>query len=120
MRSEHIITKIDSLLNCDYEAKFEIKPLTDLPIGDHSLHYKLSKNKSYVDFGILEIAAYMWECPTEGRVFIKELDKYAKKNNLKLVIPTVLNPKLETILGEAGYTLKEVPYMGDICELWSK
>lgn len=121
-QSDKIINKIDNLLNCDYEAKFEIKPRTDLPIGDHSLHYRMFKNKSYVDFGILdgEMATYMWECPTEGKVFLKELEKHAKKNNLKLVIPTVLNPKLEMILKKTGYTMKEVPYLDDICELWSK
>ena len=89
---------------------------------DNSKHFRIFKGKHYVDFGILdgEISAYIWGCPHEGRIFLKALEQYAKKNNLKLTIPTVLSPRLEHILEDNGYTKKEVPYLGDICELWSK
>jgi hypothetical protein len=121
-KKTQIISKIDSILNCDFEPQFEIKPLTDMPIGDNSLHYRISKGDNFVDFGVFdsEMAAYMWECPGEGRVFLKALEKHAQKNKLKLTIPTILNPKLEVILRENGYTMKEVPYMDDVCELWAK
>ena len=117
-----IISKIDNLLNCDFEAIFDVKSLTDMRIGDDSLHYRISKGDNFVDFGVMdgELAAYMWECPGEGRVFLKELEKYAERNYLKLVIPTVLNPKLEDILRDNGYMMKEVPFMDDVVELWAK
>ncbi len=119
---QKVISKIDNLLNCEFEPVFEIKLLTDLPVGDGSLHYRLSKGENFVDFGVMdgEMAAYMWECPGEGRVFLRELEEHAQKRKLNLTIPTILNPKLETILVDNGYTMKEVPYMGDMCELWSK
>ena len=119
---QKIISKIDNLLNCEMEPVFKIKPLIDLPVGDGSLHFRISKGENYVDFGILdgEMAAYMWECPGEGRIFLKALEEEAQKRKLKLTIPTVLNPKLEKILVDNGYTMKEVPYMDDMCELWSK
>ena len=81
-----IITKIDNLLNCDFEPHFEIKPITDLLIGDGSLHYRMSKGDNFVDFGVFsgEMAAYMWECPGEGRVFLKALEEYANEKKLKL------------------------------------
>lgn len=104
------------------EVIFEIKPLVDLPIGDGSLHYRLSKGESRVDFSVLddEMSAYMWYCPGEGRLFLKALEEQAQIRKLKLTIPTILNPKLEKILVDNGYTMKEVPYMDDVCELWSK
>lgn len=121
-KKEKVINKIDNLLNCDFEPQFEIKPLTDMPIGDNSLHYRISKGENFVDFGVMEheMAAYMWECPGEGRVFLKALEEHSRERKLKLTIPTVLNKKLEVILVDNGYTMKEVPYMDDICELWSK
>ena len=101
---------------------FTVKALTDLPAVDGSKHFRISKGKHYVDFGILdgEMAAYVWGCPGEGRIFLQALEGYAEINNLKLVVPTVLSPRLEHILKDNGYTKKEVPYMGDVCELWSK
>jgi len=121
-RQNAVITKIDNLLNCDFEPHFEIKPLTDLRISDGSLHYRMSKGESFVDFGVMngEMAAYNWDRPGEGRIFLKALEDYAKEKKLKLVVPTVLNKKLEAILIDNGYTMKEVPYMDDVCELWSK
>lgn len=121
-KKQMIINKIDNLLNCEMEPVFEIKPLTDMPIGDGSLHYRISKGENFVDFGIMdgEMAAYMWECPMEGRVFLKALEEQAQIRKLKLTIPTILNPRLEKILRDNGYTMKEVPYMDDVCELWSK
>lgn len=117
-----VINKIDNLLNCNMEPLFEIKPLTNLPIGDGSLHYRISKGENFVDFGVMdgEMAAYMWECPGEGRVFLKALEDQAQVRKLKLTIPTILNTRLEAILRDSGYTMKEVPYMGDVVELWSK
>lgn len=119
---ESVETKINNLLNCDYETCFEINPLTDLPVRDGSLHYRISKDNKYVDFGVLngEIAAYTWDCIGEGRIFLEALEQHAIKVGLKLTIPTVLNPKLESILKDNGYIMKEVPYFDDVCELWSK
>jgi hypothetical protein len=58
-------TKIDNLLNCDYEPCFEINPLRDMPVRDGSLHYRISNGDNYVDFGVFggEMAAYTWDCP---------------------------------------------------------
>jgi len=119
---KNVETKIDDLLNCDYEPYFEIKPLTDFDIKDGSLHYRIKKGNNYVDFGILcaEMSAYTWECPGEGRIFLKVLEEHAVKKGLKLTIPTVLNPKLEKILEDNGYTMKKEPYLEDVYELWSK
>lgn len=97
--------------------------LKDLPSDGGSKQYRMSSHiNGHVDFAILdgELCAHTWNCPTEGREFLKELEEHAKKNNLKLTIPTVLSSKLQYILECNGYIMKEVPYMGDICELWSK
>jgi hypothetical protein len=56
----------------------------------------------------------------EGRIFLKALEEHAIKEGLQLTIPTVLNPKLEKILIDNGYMMKEVPYLESVCELWSK
>ena len=119
---EKVEIKVNRLLNCDYDPRFEINSLTDLPVSDGSLHYRISKGNNYVDFGVFnsEIAAYTWDCPGEGRIFLEALEEYAAKEGLTLTIPTVLNPKLESILKDNGYTMKEVPYLDDVCELWSK
>ena len=121
-KKETIINKIDNLLNCELEPGFEIKPLTNLPIRDRSLHYRMSKDECFVDFGVIngEMAAYMWECPGKGREFLTALEIYSKDAKLKLTIPTVLNIRLEKILRDNGYTMKEVPYMDDVFKLWSK
>lgn len=76
----------------------------------------------YVDFGVLdgELCAYLWGCPGEGRIFLKALEEYAGNNNLKLTVPTVLSDRLVKILSDNGYSPKEVPYLGDICEVWRK
>lgn len=121
-KKQKVISKIDNLLDCEFEPVFDIKPLTNITIGDGSLHYRISRGENFVDFGVMdgEMAAYMWECPGEGRVFLKALEEQAQVRKLKLTIPTILNPKLEKILVDNGYTMKEVPYMDDVCELWSK
>lgn len=109
--------------NNPFEKKFTIQPLKDMPIGDNSLHYRMSSSDGgHVDFGVLdgELCAYTWMCPKEGRAFLKTLETYSNKRKLKLTIPTVLNGALEKILRDNGYTMKEVPYMDDVCELWSK
>jgi len=100
----------------------EVKEFTDIPIADNSRHYRMSSGNHYVDFGVLdgELCAYLWGCPREGRMFLKALEEYAKRENLKLTVPTVLSPRLERILMDNGYSMKEVPYLGDICEVWSK
>ena len=106
-----------------FETKFTIKPLTDLPIEDNSLQYRMmSTNDGYVEFATLdgEMCAHTWQCPGEGREFLKALEKYADSRKMKLTIPTVLNIRLEKIIKDNGYTMKVVPYMHDVCELWSK
>ena len=119
---EKVETKVNRLLNCDYDPRFEINPLTDLPVSDGSLHYQISKGNNYVDFGVFNggIAAYTWDCPGEGRIFLEALEEYATKEGLNLTIPTVLNPKLKSILKGNGYTMKEVPYLDGVYGLWSK
>lgn len=104
------------------KTKFIITPLRDLLSGDNSIQYRMSAKDNYVDFATLgdELCAHTWQCPGQGREFLKALEEYAKNVQLKLTIPTVLNIKLEYILRDNGYTMKEVPYMNDVCELWSK
>ena len=121
-RQTDVINKIDSMLNGEMEYPFVVKELNDWPSGDGSKHFRMTYGDKYAGFGVMfhEMAAYMWECPGEGRLFLKELEKHAEKLKVKLVIPTVLNLKLERILKEEGYTMKEVLYMDDICELWTK
>lgn len=104
------------------ETKFIITSLKDLPVGDNSLQYRMKANDNYVDFATFdgELCAHTWQCPGQGREFLKALEEYAKNVKLKLTIPTVLNIRLEKILRDNGYTMKEVPYMDDMCELWSK
>lgn len=101
-----------------------ILALTDLPIGDASLQYRIESMTGYVDFAILdgELCAHTWQCPGEGRRFLKALEEHAGKNKLKLTIPTVLNPALEHILKDNGYAMMTVwdKYMNEDCELWSK
>jgi hypothetical protein len=82
----------------------------------------MRSEKGCVYFGITngELCAYTWNCRGEGRLFLKELERYAEKHNLKLTVPTVLSYRLQRILEENGYSMNEVPYLDDICELWSK
>jgi len=82
----------------------------------------MSSDNGYVDFSILsdEICAHTWHCPGEGRTFLRELEKYADDLKLKLTISTVLSPKLRKILIDNGYSIKYVPYMDDVYELWEK
>ena len=83
---------------------------------------RMSSDNGYVDFSILsdEICAHTWHCPGEGRTFLRELEKYADDLKLKLTISTVLNQKLRKILIDNGYSIKYVPYMDDVYELWEK
>ncbi len=101
-----------------------IRCLRTVPTTDGSLQKRMESTCGYVDFAILdgELCAHTWECPGEGRRFLKALEEHAKKNGLKLTIPTVLNPKLKHILKDTGYEMKKVwdEYMGEYCELWSK
>ena len=100
----------------------KIKKLKDSQIIDDSPQYRISSDKGYVDFAILngEICAHTWRCPGEGRIFLRALEKYADELKMKLTIPTVLNPKLRKILIDTGYSTKYVPYMDDVYELWGK
>ncbi len=84
--------------------------------------YRMSSGNGYVDFSILdgEICAHTWHCPGEGRKFLRKLEMYAEGLKLKLTIPTVLSPKLRKILADNGYSIKYVPYMNDVYELWEK
>jgi hypothetical protein len=99
-----------------------VQELNGLQIADGSRHYLMRSEKGRVEFGILngELCAYSWNCRGEGRVFLKELERYAEKHDLKLTVPTVLSHRLQKILEENGYSMKEVPYLNDVCELWSK
>lgn len=101
-----------------------IRSLNDLPIGDASLQYRIESETGYVDFAILdgELCAHTWQCPKEGRRFLQALEKHAAKNQLKLTIPTVLNPALAHILKTSNYKKSKVwdYYVSDWCELWSK
>ncbi len=103
---------------------FSISSLKDLPIADASLQYRIESVRGHVDFAILdgELCAHTWQCPKEGRKFLKALEEHAEKKGLKLTIPTVLNPKLAHILKTSGYKKGKiyVDYMNDFCELWSK
>jgi hypothetical protein len=94
----------------------------DLPSDDGSTQYSMLSDRGKVDFAIYngELCAHTWECPKEGKWFLKQLEEHAQKLNLKLTIPTVLNPRLQSILERNGYTMKLVPYFDDVCELWSK
>ncbi len=93
--------------------------------ADGSKHRRMflpGEKYQYVDFAILEqeMCAYMWDCEGNGAFFLSELERYASNRGYQLTIPTVLNKRLVTILEGSGYTMKEVPNNGDICELWSK
>ena len=79
-------------------------------------------NSGYVDFSMQsnEICAHTWQCPGEGRIFLRELEKYADDLKFRLTVSTVLNPKLRKILIDSGYSLKYVPYMDNVYELWEK
>ncbi len=122
-----------SLVNCEgihstlkfaRKAGIKIRTLKDLPIADASLQYRMESENGCVDFAILdgELCAHTWECPKEGREFLKSLEEYAKKKGLKLTIPTVLNPALAHILKTSGYKTEMVwvDCRDDFCELWSK
>lgn len=94
----------------------------NLPMGDNVPQCRMWSDNGYVDFSILkdQICAHTWHCPGEGRIFLMKLEKYADYLKLKLTISTVLNPKLRKILEENGYSIRYVPYMDDVCELWEK
>ena len=84
------------------------KQLKDHIGADGSQHFRMMSEKRHVDFAILdgELCAHTWQAEGEGRSFLKELEQYASSHNLKLTIPTVLNPRLQTILEQNGYTMK--------------
>lgn len=63
---------------------------------DNSRHYRMISEKGYVQFSVYE--------NKEGRIFLKELEKYAYNNKLVvLVINRVTNPALEKILKDNYY-----------------
>ena len=83
-----------------------IEEIKDINIMDGSRHFNMiSEKKGTVHFAILgeEMCACDWNCPEEGRKFLKELEKYADEHRLLLTISNVINPRLETILRKAGY-----------------
>ncbi len=90
----------------------KIKSLTGLPSGDNSKQFRMMSEKRHVDFAILdgELCAHTWQAEGEGRLFLNELEQYASNHHLKLTIPTVLNPRLQAILEQNGYTMMEVPF----------
>jgi len=100
----------------------KITKFKNFPIGNNVPQCRISSGNGYVDFSILsdQICAHTWHCPGEVRIFLMELEKYADYLKLKLTIPTVLNHKLRNILMENGYSIKYVPYMDDVYELWEK
>lgn len=100
----------------------KITELKNLPIEDNVFQCRMSSDNGYVDFSIMssEICAHTWHCPGEGRIFLRELEKYADDLKLKLTISTVLSPKLRKILIDNGYSIKYVPYMDDVYGLWKK
>ena len=94
----------------------------NLPKESNVSQCRMLSDNGYVDFSILnnEICAHSWHCPGEGHIFLMELEKCADSLKLKLTISTVLNPKLRKILIDNGYSIKYVPYMDDVIELWEK
>lgn len=99
-----------------------IIPLFGYQMCDGSLHYRLSKSDAFVDFSIFdgELNAYSWVCPGEGRLFLKAIENHAITNNLKLIIPRVINTRLQNILVDNGYTMKSISYRDDTISVWSK
>lgn len=95
--------------------------------ADDSEQYSMVSEQGVVDFSVLngEMWIHNWTCPGEGRVFLKELEKYAKNKSLKLVIPNPLNPKLVHILSDNKYYSKEIDYeiepgIIEKIEIWQK
>lgn len=102
-----------------------VREIKNIDIKDGSLHYNMiSENGGKVHFAILgeEMCAIDFSCPGEGKIFLKELEKYADENNLKLYISNVINPKLETILKKAGYIDFYIrdEFVDDTIQCWKK
>ena len=92
-----------------------------------SKQFTLWNGSKRVCFSVMEdeLCAHTWNCIGEGREFLKELEWYADFLQLQLTVPTVINPKLRTILEDNGYSKRLVefepePNSVDWVEIWSK
>lgn len=90
--------------------KMKIEELKDIDIRDGSIHYNMissSGKGGKVHFAISEdgkeMCAIDFNCPGEGKIFLKELEKYADEHGLLLTISNVISGALEKILKDAGY-----------------
>lgn len=103
---------------------FTVRSLKDLPVADASLQFRIESATGYVDFATFkdELCAHTWQCPGEGRLFLKALEEHAKKLKLTLTIPNVLNPALKHILESSGYSPTAIydENFDQEIELWSK
>lgn len=111
----------------------KIEEITDIDIRDGSRHFNMISEKGgRVHFAIsakkdedgnIEMCACDWDAPKEGKVFLKELEKYADDNRLLLTISNVISPALENILRKADYeeSYKELSYLdGDTIQIFKR
>lgn len=105
----------------------QVEEIKNRDVRDGSIHFRMtSEMGGYVEFSISreerekEMYAYEWNCPNEGKIFLKELEKYSDNNGLKLIVNNVINVKLETILRQNGYKEYYVQVgEDDIIQCWS-
>jgi hypothetical protein len=102
-----------------------VEEIKGINIMDGSRHFNMiSEKKGKVHFAILdkEMCACDWNVPKEGKVFLKELEKYADEHRLLLTISNVINPALEHILRKADYIDYYIrdEYMDDTMQCWKR
>lgn len=112
----------------------KIEEIKDIDIKDESRHYNMISEKGgTVHFAIsakkdedgnTEMCACDWNAPKEGKVFLKELEKYADEHGFVLTISNVINPALENILRKAGNyeeIYEELSYLdGDTIQIFKR
>lgn len=105
-----------------------VEEIKNRNITDNSEHFTMTSDKGgTVEFSISgndnSMHAYEWHVPGEGRIFLKELERYASDKRLKLIVTNVINPKLETILRSEEYNeyyIEVSDLDGDIIQCWSR
>lgn len=96
----------------------KVEKIENRDIRDESEHFKMISDKGgYVEFSTsldvlyssnaihcrITMCAYDWNCPGEGKIFLKELENYARDKRYRFIISNVVSGALEKILRDAGY-----------------
>jgi hypothetical protein len=93
---------------------------------DGSLQYQFKGQGWRIDACIEKgrIILHIWLCEGHGREALKEMEDYAEKRKLKVVVTTVISGALEKILRDNGYVPHDEEFEldgeTDSTDVWEK